>query len=150
MDEQEYKKLKKQHEELTRQIEEIDTDALKEFERMNVAVPKNAKELSELLRRAESGEIDFDRTFDNVIEWASYGNDFKHKNFTLRHVQTKGGHEGDGEEYWMVIAVEVDGEAIAHYEWTGYYASYDGVHLDNGPYEVTPKEKTITVFEKKL
>lgn len=56
------------------------------------------------------------------------------------------GGEGEGDQYWMVISVS-DGETTRYFRRDGWYASYDGGYLDGDTYEVSPREKTITVYE---
>lgn len=52
------------------------------------------------------------------------------------------GGEGQGEKLWVVV--KIDGK---FYRKSGYYSSYDGSEWD-GPFrEVSPVQKTITVYE---
>lgn len=62
---------------------------------------------------------------------------------TINHVDQYGG-EGQGDDYWVVAYFE---KYDAYVRIDGYYASYDGGYLDGEPRLVTPKQKTITVYE---
>jgi len=61
----------------------------------------------------------------------------------LEYVDEYGG-EGKGDDYWVVFKI---GEQ--YFRVDGWYASYDGGELDGEPYEVSPKEQTITTYEAK-
>ncbi len=54
------------------------------------------------------------------------------------------GGEGQGDDYWVVAHFE---KFDAYVRVDGYYASHDGGYLDGDPYLVTPKEKTVIVYE---
>lgn len=54
------------------------------------------------------------------------------------------GGEDEGSAYRRVLNFEDQGVFIAI---TGYYTSYDGTEWDNYFTHVTPREKTITVYE---
>lgn len=69
---------------------------------------------------------------------------FKKKVGKFKCVVAFGGGEGEGEKCHRVFHF-VDHDVYIRYD--GWYASYDGSHYDNPPYEVRPREKTITVFE---
>lgn len=56
------------------------------------------------------------------------------------------GGEGQGEEYWVVFSV-TDGDVTRHFRMDGSYASYYGAEFDGDLREVTPQQKTITVWE---
>jgi hypothetical protein len=66
--------------------------------------------------------------------------------FLLDGVDEYGG-EGQGEDYWVVIEV-TKGNHKSFWQFDGWYASYDGGHLEN-VWEVTPTEKVVTVYEQK-
>lgn len=51
-----------------------------------------------------------------------------------------------GSEYWVVISVTQDDGTVQYFRRDGYYASHDGGYLDGATIEVTPIEKTITVY----
>lgn len=53
-----------------------------------------------------------------------------------------GGGEGEGEYFHVVFKYK---DTI--YKWVGEYYSYSGLDLDYDLYEVTPRQKTITVYE---
>lgn len=62
----------------------------------------------------------------------------------FRKIEEFGG-EGKGDEYWIVIQ---DIESGDYFKIDLYYSSYNGVDLSDAEWEpVTPKEKTITVYE---
>jgi hypothetical protein len=65
--------------------------------------------------------------------------------FTAK-VEDQYGGEGQGEQHWVVISVS-DGETTRYFRKDGWYASYDGGYLDGDTSEVTPREKTIVVYE---
>ena len=65
---------------------------------------------------------------------------------TVKHVDSHGGHEGAGEEMWVVFSV-TDGDVSRIFRKDGYYASWDGSDWDGDFREVKPKLKTITVWE---
>lgn len=65
--------------------------------------------------------------------------------FTAK-VEAQYGGEGEGDQYWMVISIS-DGNTTRYFRRDGWYASYDGGYLDGDTYEVSPKEKVITVYE---
>jgi len=65
----------------------------------------------------------------------------------IKEVDQYGG-EGQGDE-WYVVYLFVDHNI--HLKVEGYYQSYNGTEFYEGwddCFEVTPQEKTITVFEK--
>jgi hypothetical protein len=63
-------------------------------------------------------------------------------------VEATYGGEGMGDEYWMVLSI-TDGALTRYFRMDGWYASYgNGGELDGDPYEVSPKEKVITVYTK--
>ena len=78
---------------------------------------------------------------------------FKVGDYTFRWVDM----QGDGDEYWFVFSVEgapitfskstVMRPVKTFWKWSGYYSSYQGGSLDT-LYQVTPREKTITVFDR--
>ena len=61
---------------------------------------------------------------------------------------TVGGGEGSGEEMYLVLKT-TDGESVQYFRKDGYYASFDGSNWDGAFYEVTPTQKTITVYPRK-
>lgn len=64
----------------------------------------------------------------------------------VRLVDSFGG-EGQGDEYWMVIEVEMADSSIRLFKKPGYYQSFDGGHYDGDLFEVRAKvvERTIYV-----
>lgn len=57
------------------------------------------------------------------------------------------GGEDQGSDYWSVYSF-TDGMQVVFIQFQGWYASYKGSTYEEF-FEVTPVEKTITVFEKK-
>jgi hypothetical protein len=57
------------------------------------------------------------------------------------------GGEDQGSDYWSVYSF-TDGMQVVFIKFQGWYASYEGSTYEEF-FEVTPVEKTITVFEKK-
>jgi hypothetical protein len=85
---------------------------------------------------------------DNESAWkqAKYeGSEYTADGFTAKREAEFGG-EGEGEQYWVVVSLS-DGNTTRYFRKDGWYASYDGGYLDGETYEVTPREKTITVYE---
>ncbi len=66
---------------------------------------------------------------------------------TVKVVQNVGGGEGAGETRYIVFRIE-DESGVRFFQMNGYYMSYDGSHFDGPFVEVTPKQKTITVYEE--
>ncbi len=62
-------------------------------------------------------------------------------------VEAEHGGEGMGEEYWVVISLSDAETTTRYFRKDGWYASYDGGYLDGETREVSPREKTIVVFE---
>ena len=65
---------------------------------------------------------------------------------TFEEVDRYGG-EDQGSDYWSVYSFN-DGMQVVFIQFQGWYASYEGSTYEEF-FEVTPVEKTITVFEKK-
>jgi len=57
------------------------------------------------------------------------------------------GGEGQGDTIYAVYSVEKDGKQLGFFKAHGWYASYDGATLED-ICEVTPREKTITVYDE--
>lgn len=82
--------------------------------------------------------------------------DFHHEEVTeldvegfghLQVIDTTGG-EGQGDHAHIVFKLTEDDFTVRYYKVDGYYSSYDGVDWDGSDlYEVTPRERTITVYE---
>lgn len=64
---------------------------------------------------------------------------------TLTYVDDYGG-EGGGDEYWVVFSLK-DDELMRWFRMDGWYQSYAGGEFDSNLKEVSPKQKTITVWE---
>lgn len=63
-------------------------------------------------------------------------------------VDDHGGGEGNGDETWVVVQVtDVETGDVTYYRKNGYYSSFDGTDWDGSFTEVTPSERTITVYE---
>ena len=163
---QDYKELLRKVEELNIELNAAlaanSPEQAAEFEKTlnyTPTLPTTLEDIKILLKQMEKGEVEFkqygwrDRTklipatYEGATDWANEEIDYYFDGFTLVHIETHGGGEGSGEEYWMVFAVQVGGNNIAYFKWSGYYASYDGGYLTD-LYEVIPVEKTITVFDK--
>jgi hypothetical protein len=56
------------------------------------------------------------------------------------------GGEGQGDDYWMVLKL-TQGDVVRTFKMNGYHVSHDGSYYDGPFVEVTPKLKTITVWE---
>lgn len=85
---------------------------------------------------------------DNQHIWQnlkSEGNEGSRDNWSAK-VEAEYGGQGDGDQYWMVIAVS-DSETTRYFRKDGWYASYDGGYLDGETYEVTPQERTVVFYE---
>lgn len=61
----------------------------------------------------------------------------------IKLIANVGGGEGSGETRYLVF--EIGGK---FYQMNGYYMSFDGSHFDGPFIEVTPIQKTITVYEE--
>lgn len=59
-------------------------------------------------------------------------------------VDSSPGREGGGEHVWVVVRTETTGQ---FFRMNGYYSSYEGSEYDGGLFEVTPQERTVTVYE---
>ena len=62
------------------------------------------------------------------------------------------GGEGQGDQYYIVLSLTMeaglqDDGFVRYFRKDGWYASHDGAYLDGSFYEVTPQQKTITVWE---
>jgi hypothetical protein len=83
------------------------------------------------------------------IEDFAFG-DFEDEELGLGKIETvdeKGG-EGEGEEWYIVYYFSTYN---VYLKCDGFYQSYNGTEFYNGwgdCFEVTPQEKTITVYEK--
>lgn len=66
---------------------------------------------------------------------------------TVRVVENFGG-EGQGDQRYIVFKLTDEFGDEHFFKVDGYYASYDGSSWDGSElYQVTPREKTITVYE---
>lgn len=52
----------------------------------------------------------------------------------------------DSEVYYVVLSLS-DGVTTRYFKRDGWYASYDGGHLDGDVYEVHPEVRQVTVYE---
>jgi hypothetical protein len=64
--------------------------------------------------------------------------------FNIKFVDSYGG-EGCGDDYWAVWSYDQDGQTF-YIKLYGWYASYNGSEYEGWKF-VTPREKTITVYE---
>lgn len=78
------------------------------------------------------------------LEWCLSGSESSMTldGIPLRHEYTKGGFEGAGDTYYVVL--EYDGRL---YRIDGFYSSWDGTELDGKPYEV--KKVPVEAFDYK-
>lgn len=66
----------------------------------------------------------------------------------LKHIMTKGGGEGDGEEYFIVFALVINAEIQSYWKIPGWYQSYQGGELTvEDTFEVRPVQRTVTFYE---
>ena len=93
----------------------------------------------------------FKSQIDVEVEWdykevKAFRKVLKDQNITFQFVDRYGG-EDQGSDYWSVYSF-TDGMEVVFIQFQGWYASYEGSTYEEF-FEVTPVEKTITVFEKK-
>ena len=68
-------------------------------------------------------------------------------NYTIKLAEQVGG-EGEGDHYHIVLSIRDNNtDEMTYAKFDGYYNSWDGSEMDDEPYLVQPKQKTITVFE---
>ncbi len=91
------------------------------------------------------GEVN-ERTCWDSSEIAEFRKLLSDSSITFEFVARYGG-EDQGSDYWSVYSFS-DGMQVVFIQFQGWYASYDGSTYEEF-FEVTPVEKTITVFEKK-
>ena len=95
---------------------EAEIAELEAKENLNPEVPTSTADLNQLVELMENELVDYRTvwgTHQNNAEgfwegwtsWAYEEYDFIFKNFKIEHVETKGGHEGAGEEFWMVFKI---------------------------------------------
>lgn len=76
------------------------------------------------------------------------GQSFSFGEWTIENHVVYGGGEGDGEEHYIILKVTKNGESPLYFKVPGYYASYDGGHLDfEYTTEVKPVEKPVIFWE---
>lgn len=90
------------------------------------------KEIKNLgIRVSDFGESDFPNTLPSIGQW--------------EEILQVGG-EGEGDTYYSVKYFK---DHNVYIRTDGFYSSYNGTDWENGyGYEVFPKEKTITVYER--
>lgn len=94
----------------------------------------------------EFDEISYGLDASSIWEHLKYeGSKGSYQGITGDRVAEFGG-EGEGDRYWMVISAS-DGLTTRYFRRDGWYASYDGGHLDGDTYEVAPKTKTVVEYE---
>lgn len=59
------------------------------------------------------------------------------------------GGEGQGDTYYIILKLEVPDADPRYFKIDGFYASHYGRDLDGPFYEVVPREKVVTVYERK-
>jgi hypothetical protein len=82
------------------------------------------------------GEVKYNGNGDKVLDITLDG-----ETVPVTKVDSFGG-EGMGEEIWVVVQV-----GDQYFEKDGYYASHYGTDWDGSFTEVSPSQKTITVYE---
>lgn len=68
----------------------------------------------------------------------------KINDYVAKRVDEYGG-EGQGDDYWVVISFEKEGQ-VSYWKFQGHYASYYGSELDT-VFEVKPEQKMVVVYE---
>jgi hypothetical protein len=99
----------------------------------------------DVIREFFHGEVNDNLTWDSS-EIADFRKLLSDAAINFQFVDRYGG-EDQGSDYWSVYSF-TDGMQVVFIEFQGWYASYEGCTYEEF-YEVTPVEKTITVFEKK-
>jgi hypothetical protein len=68
---------------------------------------------------------------------------------TFVQKERHGGHEGSGEEHWIVFSVNKCDEEFTYWYVPGYYYSHDGSYLQwEDMYQVKPAQVQVTQWEK--
>jgi hypothetical protein len=91
------------------------------------------------------GEVDESTRWDSE-EMTEFRKALADADIRFEFVDRYGG-EDQGSDYWSVYSFS-DGMQVVFIQFDGWYASYQGSTYEEF-FEVTPVEKTITVFEKK-
>jgi hypothetical protein len=72
---------------------------------------------------------------------------FDHEGYKVRHVLRHGGHEGAGEEHFVVFSVEDSNGNKEYWEIPGWYQSHYGSELEvDGLFQVKPVEVTVVQY----
>lgn len=70
----------------------------------------------------------------------------------VRVIEEVGGDEGSGEEMYLIFSLQPEGteyaSAVRYFRKDGYYASFGDSNWDGGFFEVTPVQRTVTIFEE--
>jgi uncharacterized protein YlxP (DUF503 family) len=93
-------------------------------------------EVKEILERLEERNISWTELGYQDVDWDAL-------ELGKVNVVASYGGEGQGETYYVVYHF-VDHDKYIRIN--GFYSSYNGADFDNAPYEVTPQQKTITVY----
>lgn len=99
----------------------------------------------DVIREFFYGEVNDNITWDSS-EVSDFRKLISDAGITFQFVDRYGG-EDQGSNYWSVYSF-TDGMQVVFIQFQGWYASYEGSTYEEF-FEVTPVEKTITVFEKK-
>lgn len=84
-----------------------------------------------------------DGLYEEVAYASSRKDGFEHEGHKIRHVERYGGHEGAGEEHWVVFSVEKD-DKIEYWEVPGWYQSHHGSEVEiDGMFRVQPVEVKV-------
>lgn len=114
----------------------------------------NREKVHELLAQVyklaeETG--DYAKYPDNVYELYEFDSSSKFIEVNGVKIFTqyiKGGYEGAGEEYYIILNIN-NGGKITYWKIPGYYQSYDGVTMEpEDLYQVKPVEKTYIIWDK--
>lgn len=73
-----------------------------------------------------------------------YGKELTQMGASFKEMDSYGG-EDQGSEFWCVWEF-TRGDEVVHFKFEGWYASYEGATFEH-VYEVSPVEKTITVWQ---
>ncbi len=99
-----------------------------------------------LILKTMTAEDIIKRLHDKNISWAEIGYqevDWNESDFGKVNVVASYGGEGQGDIYYVVYHF-VDHDKYIKID--GFFSYNNGVEFNNAPYEVTPQQKIITVY----
>lgn len=80
---------------------------------------------------------------DNLPHWR-YDDPVEVDGYTISLEQRFGGSQGAGEEHWIVLRFEKEGEETSFWLIPGWYQSYNGAELEYGDaYRVESYERVV-------